>query len=69
MFLRYVCPIKFTLNLSRSQEENEQADFISRILDFDDWMLVMFAELDHEWGPHTIDRFVDVHKAELYRSS
>ena len=49
--------------------ENEQADFISRILDFDDWMLdpVMFAELDHEWGPHTIDRFADMHNAQLDR--
>ena len=47
--------------------QNEQADFISRILDFDNWMLdpLMFAELDHEWGPQTIDRFADMYNAQL----
>ena len=49
--------------------ENEQTDFISRIFDFDDWMLdpVTFTELDHEWGPHTIDRFADMHNTQLDR--
>jgi len=43
------------------REDNEVADYISRIVDYDDWMLnpVVFRELDSKWGPHTIDRFAD----------
>ena len=42
-------------------EDNEVADYISRIVDFDDWMLnpVVFRELDSQRGPHTVDRFAD----------
>ena len=26
---------------------------------------VTFAKLDHEWDPHTNDRFADMHNAQL----
>ena len=43
------------------REENEFADYLSRIGDVDDWMLnpEVFQELDARWGPHTVDRFAD----------
>jgi len=33
--------------------QGEIADYISRIVDYDDWMLnpAMFSELDTLWGP------------------
>ena len=51
------------------REENEFADYLSRIVDHDDWMLnpVVFQELHVMWGPHTIDRFADVHNRQLER--
>ena len=44
------------------REENEFADYLSRIIDYDDWMLnpVVFNELDGIWGPHIIDRVADI---------
>ena len=43
------------------REGNQIADYISRIVDHDDWMLnpMVFSELDALWGPHTVDRFAD----------
>ena len=43
------------------RKENEVADYISRIIDYDEWSLspLVFKELDRLWGPHTIDRFAD----------
>ena len=51
------------------REENEFADYLSRIVDHDDWMLnpAVFQELDLMWGPHTIDRFADAHNRQLER--
>lgn len=51
------------------RSENEQADFISRIEDYDDWMLdpKEFASIDNLWGPHTIDRFADVYNRQTDR--
>ena len=51
------------------REENEFTDYLSRIADYDDWMLnpAVFQELDALWGPHTIDRFVEVHNRQLER--
>ena len=51
------------------RNENEQADYISRIIDLDDWMLdpQVFPELDVRWGPHTVDRFADVYNKQLSR--
>ena len=50
-------------------EDNQQVDFISRIIDYDDWSLLPtpFRELDQKWGPHTIDRFVSYFNTQLPR--
>jgi hypothetical protein len=39
--------------------ENQRADFLSRIIDIDDWGTIVdfFQLLDSLWGPHTVDRF------------
>ena len=41
------------------RSENESADWISKDLDKDDYMLnpKIFAAADILWGPHTVDRF------------
>ena len=51
------------------REENEQADYLSRIIDLEDWFLnpSLFARLDAEWGPHTVDRFADYNNTQLVR--
>ena len=51
------------------REENEKADFISRLVDHDDWRLnpAVFRELDRKWGPHSIDRFADMHNHQVQR--
>ena len=48
---------------------NEQADYLSRIVDFDDWSVSphIFRFLDLKWGPHSIDRFADEHNHLLPR--
>ena len=40
---------------------------MSRIVDHDDWFLdpAIFARIDAMWGPHTVDRFVSFHNAQL----
>ena len=37
----------------------EKADFISRIIDIDDWQIShgLFCFLDNSWGLHTVDCF------------
>ena len=39
------------------RSKNDQADFISRIVDYDDWGVSdeIFIHLDSLWGPHEID--------------
>ena len=51
------------------RELNERADYLSRIVDHDDWKLnpIVFAELDRAWGPHTVDRFASFHNCQLPR--
>ena len=51
------------------REQNELADYYSRLVDYDDWMLnpVVFAWLDNLWGPHTIDRFANSWNTQLER--
>ena len=51
------------------RELNEKADYLSRIIDYDDWQLnpAVFAELDKVWGPHTVDRFADFYNCQLPR--
>ena len=51
------------------REENEQADYLSRIIDLDDWFLdpAIFAQLDAQWGPHSVDWFADSYNKQLDR--
>ena len=39
--------------------KNETADYLSRLVDYDDWSLSRdtFRRLDGLWGAHTVDRF------------
>jgi len=39
------------------RSENDQADFLSRLYDPDDWGLSWstFHTIDRIWGPHTVD--------------
>jgi hypothetical protein len=51
------------------RSENEYADVISRIIDYDDWSLnpQLFLFLDANWGTHTIDCFASPENAQLPR--
>jgi len=46
---------------------NVKADYLSRIVDFDDYSLNddVFAKLDSKWGPHSVDRFACNYNAKL----
>ena len=48
---------------------NEQTDYLSRIVDPDDWSvsLPIFQLLNSRWGPHTVDRFADERNCLLPR--
>ena len=48
---------------------NERADYLSRIVDYDDWQLNpdIFADLDVAWGPHSVDRFASFHNYQVPR--
>ena len=48
---------------------NEKADFLSRIIDYNDWMLnpVVFADIDSLWGPHSVDRFASFLNFQVLR--
>ena len=52
--------------------DNDKADYISRIIDYDDWGVVdeLFIYLDSLWGPHEIDWFAndDNHKLTVFYS-
>ena len=45
------------------RSSNEQADYLSRIVDIDDWFVSarIFRFLDLKWSPHSIDGFADEH--------
>ena len=49
--------------------ENQLADYISRISDYDDWQLdpFVFNCLDGLWGPHSVDRFANDYNAQIVR--
>ena len=51
------------------RELNELADYYSRIMDHNDYMLnpSVFAWLDELWGPHSVDRFASPSNAHLDR--
>ena len=49
--------------------ENQRADFLSRIIDIDDWGTTVdfFQLLDCLWGPHTVDKFANMNNTKLLR--
>ena len=49
--------------------KNEKADFISKIVDPDDWKVSfqIFEILERKWGPHTIDRFASYYNKKTVR--
>ena len=51
------------------REENQLADYWSKVIDYDDWMVhpAIFAQLDLMWGPHTVDRFANASNRQLER--
>ena len=51
------------------QEQNQQADFLSRIEDRDDWSIhpAVFQQLELLWGSHTVDRFANYLNTQLPR--
>ena len=51
------------------RSKNEVADYISRIVDVDDWHVnnSMFSIVDGQWGPHSVDRFASVYNTKLTR--
>lgn len=46
---------------------NQQADYISRLIDTDDWQITneFFLFLDERWGPHTVDCFANYYNHKL----
>ena len=48
---------------------NEQADYLSRIKDFDDWEVApsIFQQIDALFGPHTLDAFANYKNAKVTR--
>ena len=46
---------------------NQQADYISRLLDTDDWQITddLFLSLDARWGTHTVDCFANYYNHKL----
>ena len=52
-----------------TRTENERADYISRLVDFDDWQITpdLFQSLEQLWGPHTVDCFANYYTAKLPR--
>ena len=51
------------------REQNVRADFISRLIDPDDWQITkeFFNQLDNLWGPHTVDCFANYYNRKLTR--
>ena len=51
------------------RSSNEQADYLIRIVDFNDWSVSphIFRFSDLKWGLHSIDRFTDEHNHYLAR--
>ena len=48
---------------------NQQADYISRLIDVDDWQTTngLFLSLNHRWGPHSVDCFANYYNHKLPR--
>ena len=64
--------MKYALKLEMEwvpRSQNERADYISKIVDFDDWKVnpCLFDYLDGMWGPHTVDCFASYYNTQLSR--
>jgi hypothetical protein len=48
------------------REQNTQADYLSRIIDIDDWAIStgFLQFIDELWGPHRVDRFASSNNAK-----
>ena len=51
------------------RELNDRADYLSRIIDLDDWQLnpVVFRDTNQIWGPHFVDRFASSLNSQVPR--
>ncbi|XP_048243125.1 uncharacterized protein LOC125376006 [Haliotis rufescens] len=51
------------------RSENQKADYISRIVDYDDWGIAthIFNELERKWGKCDIDRFATHYNCKVVR--
>ena len=51
------------------RSKNEEADMLSRIVDFEDWGLSqeLWEGIQESFGPHTVDRFANHKNAKLHR--
>ena len=61
---------QITLNIQWiPREENVQADYISKLVDPDDWQITeaLFEYLETLWGPHTVDCFANYYNHKLPR--
>ena len=63
---------QFNVQLSTEwvpREENELADYYSKLVDEDDWQVhpAVFAQLDERWGRHTLDCFASHKNKQLER--
>ena len=49
------------------REQNEIEDYLSRIVDYDDWFInaLVFKQIELLWGPHTVDRFASHSNVQL----
>ena len=51
------------------RNDNQIADYVSRIRDYDDWMLnpTVFEFLNASWGPYTVDCFANQSNKQITR--
>ena len=51
------------------RELNQYADYLSKMVDHDDWQTsgLLFNYLEQQWGPDTIDRFTNSSNTKLRR--
>ena len=49
------------------REKNQQADYWSHLVDYDDWNVhhTIFEAMDKEWGSHTVDGFASYWNVKL----
>jgi len=72
--IHYTCQ-KYGIQLTPEwvpREENELADYFSKVVDVDDWQINpdLFQSLNESWGPYTLDCFASLltKKVERYCS-